>query len=438
MAEGVPAWNEKTGVPKWLWNNGIGKGDWQHAVKSQYRSLMRPSFPLKVRVWAYGMLHTNAYQSEQAVTLDNGKRRPIKPQDVQKDLHREATAYYRSAGITDNLDKLEESRQNIRRAFEALEADGVHERRRAEDGRPLRELSKKECQGLYGGRKAPQVHYFFWIEPRQATPESVREEYQDRLEKLAQEKAERVVTPRLLFKADQIRTIRSVSKAFGLEDEPFFQLSTETTPEQVEKILQAIEQAKDILLMKCLEQGEVQESPEIELPAGASVTTETTRDDTRLEPAAGSNSGAEFDERSQASNEQPVTAPETSESSESEHRKELRQLLVARAYSFDDESIDAIGTRLNGTPIERFQIALDDRMTRGRPGYPAIVKLAESTRKNFETSQSLMNSRAEDNQEDDYRRRTEEIFKARRILVNRARSSTQDIQWAESVMREAS
>lgn len=235
------------GIPKWLAAHNIGKGEWTQAIKTQYRSLMQPRFPLKVKLWAFGMLHTVAYQTEEAVTLQDGKRRPIRPQDAIREIHRIGVRCWRAAGITDNVDRLKESRQNIRRAFDDLEKDGICERRRAADNKPFRELQESEKKKLNGGK----VKYIFYFQPRDPDGEAIRQDYRERIAAIVANEADRSSHPLTTCSAEQLRSIRHIAKAFGLQDSPFFRLDENTPAEHVTAIMQAIERAKDSFIAAC-------------------------------------------------------------------------------------------------------------------------------------------------------------------------------------------
>lgn len=155
------------GMPVWLSDLGIQPGEWQYAAKPTYLSLMRPVYPLKVQVWACGMLQTIGYQGELAVKLVKicgvTKRIPFTPADVAKKLHDVACEYYLAAGIEDNgtFWKLKETKQAIRAALAELEEEGMCERKTGE-GKPIREMKADQVRQISSG----QIRLYFYARPK--------------------------------------------------------------------------------------------------------------------------------------------------------------------------------------------------------------------------------------------------------------------------------
>lgn len=180
------------GVPEFLFKAGIRKGEWQFITKSELASQARPGpgRTLRSQLWAVGMLHSTGSRSELAVVWyksnpkdakEKWKSRAMTPGDMGRYLVNAAVEHYRAAGVTnDELPLLRQhlaeqySKEHIRRELAQLESDGLVERRRKNDGRPLRELSPDQLRRLPSG----QVETYFWLKPKPADPESVAREWQ--------------------------------------------------------------------------------------------------------------------------------------------------------------------------------------------------------------------------------------------------------------------
>lgn len=165
------------GVPSWMASLGIQRGEYLSVSKAQLRSQMRPDRPLKVQVWACGILHTAGYGGELATTMRQGKRIPLTAADIGVALHRAAIDHYKSAGIVDaegGFARLKENRAEIRAALAALEEDGLVERQNA-SGTPLRSLSDAQLKRLPSG----STRILFWLKPRPAAADIVREQWVD-------------------------------------------------------------------------------------------------------------------------------------------------------------------------------------------------------------------------------------------------------------------
>ena len=78
---------------------GIKKGEYLSMTKAQLKTQQRPDRPLKVQVWATGMLHCAGYQSQAAMTMRNGKKVPLAPNDIIRELHNIACKYFQDGGI---------------------------------------------------------------------------------------------------------------------------------------------------------------------------------------------------------------------------------------------------------------------------------------------------------------------------------------------------
>lgn len=166
------------GVPDWMAKLGVQKGEWLYLTKAHLRSQMRPDRPLKVQVWACGMLHTTGYRGELATTKRDDQIVPLTAADIAAELHRAAKDYYKSAGIEDKegaFASLKEDRAEIRATLAALEEDGVAERQTIK-GTPLRDLTGDQLRRLPSG----QTRILFWLKPKAADPERVRAQWEER------------------------------------------------------------------------------------------------------------------------------------------------------------------------------------------------------------------------------------------------------------------
>ena len=162
------------GVPAWMAAVGIKPGEWLILTKSQLRAMQRPDRPLKVQVWATGMLHTAAYQGEEAFTMRNGKQVRLSASDIIKELHRVAIKFYTEGGLKlapEQLAKLREDKKHIRRALESLEEDGVCQRTDKQRN-PIRQLPMEVRERMHGATRL-----FFWAEPRRADPQVIAREW---------------------------------------------------------------------------------------------------------------------------------------------------------------------------------------------------------------------------------------------------------------------
>ena len=161
----------------WMAQFGIREGEWFHASKPALKVGMRPTFELKTRVWCCGRLHAESYQGELAMGMFRGRKIPLSPAGIAKELHDAALSFYAEAGkeLTVEAKKtLKVSRQNVRRALAELEEEGVAERRTVE-GILLRDLSQEQLKRLpIGG-----IRLYFFLRPRPAkkVPDVVKHDY---------------------------------------------------------------------------------------------------------------------------------------------------------------------------------------------------------------------------------------------------------------------
>jgi hypothetical protein len=151
----------------WMAELGLEGGDWFYASKPALRRGMAIG-DLKSRVFCCGVLASQAYQGECAVTMRNNVRVPLAPAGMAKQLYDAAVEFYLGAGIelTEEQKKAQRaavSKTSIRRVLAELEQEGRAERRTA-DGRPLCTLSPRELKRLPHG----DVRMFFFVRPRPA------------------------------------------------------------------------------------------------------------------------------------------------------------------------------------------------------------------------------------------------------------------------------
>lgn len=162
----------------WMASFGVKKGEYLSVTKSQLKTQQRPDKPLKVQVWATGMLHTAGYQGQVAMTMRGGKKVPLAPNDIIKELHAAAIKYFRDGGIEateEDLAKLRETKETIRRALQELEEDGVCQRTDTKDT-PLSKLTPAELKRLQSGK----TRLYFWLKPQNATAKTVAQEWAER------------------------------------------------------------------------------------------------------------------------------------------------------------------------------------------------------------------------------------------------------------------
>src|SRR5579862_9431871 len=81
------------GVPIWMAQLGLKRSGWLNLSKAQLRTMQEPGKPLKVRVWATGMLHSPGYKGQEAFRMRNDKRVPLTPRDIIDELFRVAKEY---------------------------------------------------------------------------------------------------------------------------------------------------------------------------------------------------------------------------------------------------------------------------------------------------------------------------------------------------------
>ena len=194
MADARPD-TKKSLAQNWMGQFGIKDGEYLSMTKAQLRTQQRPDRPLKVQVWATGMLHTAGYQGEVAMTMRGKRKVPLAPNDIIKELYATAVKYFRDGGIQASdaeLEKLRETKETIRRALSALEEDGVCQRT-DDQGRLLSDLSDTESRKLGNGK----IRLCFFLRPKNATPKTVEQDWRERAVKAQEATVDeiRLLTP---------------------------------------------------------------------------------------------------------------------------------------------------------------------------------------------------------------------------------------------------
>jgi len=232
---------------------------WYRETKAAREAEMAPCNSLKTRIRAYLRLSSSGFSSEKAMKLrkaanlgtdpelcvrmrqkdarEGTEVSPIRVSDIRDELHRHAVRYYRSAKIKKDLSGLKETIPNLRRALAELEEDGICERRRTSDGRPIRELSEEESRKLSNGK----TRIYCFSQPRPATAESVRRNYEERLHENLPSGGSQYCLP---FDPEVVRDIRYIVNGLRLSDSPLLRLSEETPEENVEAIAHTIDKTR--------------------------------------------------------------------------------------------------------------------------------------------------------------------------------------------------
>lgn len=147
-------------------------------TKAQLKSKIRPDNSLKTRVWACLILHTVGYKGElaqiMAKTAFGPRPRPLKPNDISRELHFETVKYFQGAGIKDEevLKKMKVSKENLRRALQELEEAGLCERRF--EAKPLKLLSKDQLKRL---TYTDKLEIYCWLTPKPAETKKILEDW---------------------------------------------------------------------------------------------------------------------------------------------------------------------------------------------------------------------------------------------------------------------
>jgi hypothetical protein len=123
-------------MPPYIRRLGFAPGEWSAIPKLPIRALMRPTWPLRVRVWGALVVHTFGFEGELAVFQRESKRKGglpvIKPamlHELRRELNESAAAAYKESKVRATVECLRSqmvSRQDLRRALAAMEdEDGL-------------------------------------------------------------------------------------------------------------------------------------------------------------------------------------------------------------------------------------------------------------------------------------------------------------------------
>lgn len=129
-------------VPPYLLKLGIQPGQWTYASKLSIRALMRPTWPLKIRIWACLMLQAFGHGGDLAVVMRKADRpgglpkvTPLLPHQILGMLNAAAVEAFRESkhALSDEQrQEMKISRQHLRRALAEMEdEDGLIVRVRA-------------------------------------------------------------------------------------------------------------------------------------------------------------------------------------------------------------------------------------------------------------------------------------------------------------------
>ena len=261
---------KKALAQNWMGKFGIEEGEYVGTTKAPLRIQQQPGKLLKTQVWATGILHTHGYQGEVAQTMRSGKKVFLAPNDIIKELHAVAIKYFKDGGIQatdEELVRLRESKETIRRALADLENDGVALRTDAK-GTPLSKLTPAELKRLPTGK----TRLYFWLRPKNATEATVEQEWK---------MASRTILPEVDKNRLPTPSIYKILNIFNFEKPGKAQLKDEQFQQRV---FRAYESAKAAFLreievdMPCLPDVDTQclptdvdtpRLPEVDTPGGA-------------------------------------------------------------------------------------------------------------------------------------------------------------------------
>lgn len=124
-------------IPPFLAKLGIKPGEWMYASKPGIRAFLRPSWPLKARIWACLVLQSFGYETDLATVMKRGdyagakpKTEPLKPGGIATMLNKATAEYCRDTGAMFE-DDTKVTRQDMRRALADMEDEGLIMRVRA-------------------------------------------------------------------------------------------------------------------------------------------------------------------------------------------------------------------------------------------------------------------------------------------------------------------
>jgi hypothetical protein len=99
---------KKPFIPPFLAKLGIKSGEWTYHSKLSIKALMRPNFPLKVRIWACLSIQTFGYEGDVGVIMKRQKEvdgstapayEPLTPAEIAKQLKFAAQKAFHEAGM---------------------------------------------------------------------------------------------------------------------------------------------------------------------------------------------------------------------------------------------------------------------------------------------------------------------------------------------------
>lgn len=122
-------------VPAFFARLGVKPGEWMYTSKLTIKALMRPSWPLKVRIWACLMIQSFGYEADLAVVMKKGKYNgeprtsPLSPFGIDNMLAKATSTAFIESGMDltpEMRAQLRIGKQHMRRALaEMEEADGL-------------------------------------------------------------------------------------------------------------------------------------------------------------------------------------------------------------------------------------------------------------------------------------------------------------------------
>lgn len=433
MKTNASATNAPQDTKHWMDAFGIEYKDRLSITKAQLLTRMRPGNgnTLRGQIWACGILHTAGYQGQKAVKqvkTKSGDKKVIllTAGHIAQELHEQAQAYYRNAGIKDNpvfveyqengqtktrqstaFAELKKSKENIRRELMMLEIEGLMERQ--VNGKLLKTMTLAESKKLAG---RADVEMYFFLRPKPDAPEKVREEWKS---------SQTQVNPQVVIKRLLQVPMRQILKAFNFE--PLAISNLERLPNHEEIVAEALEACKEkfseVVTRRLLEQpAEVvtPTPPEVVTPGGA------------LEEK-----GKGKDKRAAARVSSPVSnaaaAPQETRPPAAAAHPTLQAELNARGFQVHSQKIlSQIVAALNDCPLSHWLKFLDKRISQGKIGAGLLPDLADDCRQDWQASQQ----RARDNRTADIARQQAE---ARAILAN-PNAEVWEREWAEEVLKE--
>jgi len=419
------------------------------ATSEAYRQ--RPYQPFKLRVESILRMASEGQDSELCVRprresdgADAPARVPLSSADILNKDQINRVSYYRAGHVKGRLDNLRETFAHLRRALVELEEEGVCQRERRSDQKPLRELPEDERRAL----KAGDIQIRRWKTIRQPAEHIVRRQYEDEVTLAQSARVAKSDYSNSAFTRGDARRIMYTAKGLGVDSDEFFQITPETAPEQVAFILQCLNSERDTLLTKKAEYvANVSIHAQPVLPAESFASASPSEDgEAKANPrkedapseqpeqeailqhklAPGPLQTTEWENRARPTQSEPAataTAPDP-----------LRAGLVARKFLFDD--IEPIRAELDGTPLDWFWVSLDNRKANGRTcGFGVVKKWATATRENYRANMAELEQQRAQNERLARERRESSLQLARDIL-SRQTSSPDDRQQAEEILRE--